>query len=250
MNSGVSSIVAGIIVAVGIVAGAVMIKGSIDQNTMLVEVQADEIRTALADLETAVKEGAPPARAAAPSRPNRPDPNKRYTVKTDGAPVMGSETAKVTVVEFSDFQCPFCSRVTPTLVQLQKDYPEDVKVVFKHLPLTSIHPRAPAAHAAAEAAHRQGKFWPMHDKIFANQRDLADETFIRYATELGLDVDQFKKDLVSDDVKSRVTADSREAQGLGVSGTPSFFINGKYLSGAQPLEAFKAAVDEELKAEG
>jgi len=250
MNSGISTIVAAIILAVGVVAGAVLIKGSIDESTTQIAANAGELREAIAEVQTAVQENAAPARAAAPARPNRPDPNKRYTLKTEGAPVLGVEDARVTVVEFSDFQCPFCSRVTPTLLQLQKEYPEDVKVVFKHLPLTSIHPRSPAAHAAAEAAHRQGKFWEMHNKIFANQRDLADETFIVYAGELGLDVDQFKTDLASDDVKSRVTSDSREAQSLGVSGTPSFFINGKYLSGAQPLEAFKAAVDEELKAEG
>jgi protein-disulfide isomerase len=135
--------------------------------------------------------------------------------------------------------------VKTTLQQVREQYPDDVKLVFKHLPLR-IHPQAPGAHAAAEAAHRQGRFWEMHDKIFSNQGDLAPETFVAYAQQIGLDVDRFKKDVASADVKKRVDADTQEAQKLGVSGTPAFFINGKYLAGAQPFEAFKQRIDEEL----
>jgi protein-disulfide isomerase len=151
----------------------------------------------------------------------------------------------VTIVEFSDFQCPFCSRVTPTLDRIKKEYPDDVRIVFKHLPL-SIHPKAPAAHAAAEAAGRQGKFWEMHDKIFANQRNMSEEAYVGYAEELGLDVEQFKKDVASEEVKGKVRGDASQAAKLGVSGTPAFFVNGYYLSGAQPFEAFKAKIDEQL----
>jgi len=120
-----------------------------------------------------------------------------------------------------------------------------VRIVFKHQPL-SIHPKAPAAHAAAEAAHRQGKFWEMHDKIFEKQREMSPEKYLEYATEIGLDVEQFKKDLASAEVKSRVDADTQEAIKLGTTGTPAFFVNGLFLSGAKPFEAFKEVIDKEL----
>jgi protein-disulfide isomerase len=151
----------------------------------------------------------------------------------------------VTVVAFSDFQCPFCARVNPTLAKLLADYPGKVRVAFKHMPLR-IHPDAPAAHAAAEAAGRQGKFWEMHDKIFANQRELTPEKFKQYAAELNLDAALFEKDSADPAIKAKIDADLKEAEKLGVAGTPAFFINGKYLSGAQPYENFKKLVDEAL----
>ena len=121
-----------------------------------------------------------------------------------------------------------------------------MKIVFKHLPL-AMHKQAPAAHAAAEAAHRQGKFWEMHDLIFANQRQLTAEKFYEHAATLNLDVEQFKKDYLSAEVKKAVDADAKEAASLGVTGTPGFFINGRFLSGAKPFDAFKEVIDEELK---
>jgi len=121
-----------------------------------------------------------------------------------------------------------------------------VKIVFKHLPL-AMHKQAPAAHAAAEAAHRQGRFWEMHDLIFANQRQLTAEKFYEHAATLNLDVEQFKKDYLSAEVKKAVDADAKEAGRLGVTGTPGFFINGRFLSGAKPFDAFKEVIDEELK---
>ncbi len=121
--------------------------------------------------------------------------------------------------------------------------------MFKHLPL-AIHPKAPAAHAAAEAAHRQGKFSEMYAKIFANQRAMSPEKYEEYAAEIGLDVGQFKKDVASDEVKQRIQADARDAAALQITGTPAFLINGKYLSGAQPFAAFKAVIDQELKEKG
>ena len=117
--------------------------------------------------------------------------------------------------------------------------------MFKHLPL-SIHPKAPAAHQASWAAHQQGKFWEMHDKIFANQRDLSEATYLRYAEELGLDVERFKTDASSAVAKKAVETDVAEAGKLGVTGTPGFFINGRFLSGAQPFSSFKNLIDEEL----
>jgi protein-disulfide isomerase len=120
-----------------------------------------------------------------------------------------------------------------------------VQLVFKHMPL-SMHSKAPGAHAAAEAANRQGKFWEFHDKIFANSRQLDDATYLKYAEELDLNIEQFKKDQKSAQVKSRIDADVAQAGKLGVTGTPAFYINGRFLSGAQPFASFKRVIDEEL----
>lgn len=110
----------------------------------------------------------------------------------------------------------------------------------------SIHAKAPAAHAASEAAHAQGKFWEMHDLIFANQRKLDEGTFFGYANQLGLDEERFKTDYAAADIKKRVDGDAKEAASLGVTGTPGFFVNGRFLSGAKPFEDFKKIIDEEL----
>ncbi len=235
-NSGAPTLVGALILGAAIVAGAFMIQGSIEDATI-----------EIANLREAV--GSAPQAAAAPSRAparaGRPDPNRRYSVNTEGSPVKGNPNAKIAIVEFSDFQCPFCGRVGPTLNRIAKEYGDDVRIVFKHLPLR-IHPKAPAAHAASQAAHEQGKFWEMHDKIFANQRALDDATFVAYATELGLDLDKFNADRKSAETKQRLDADTAEAAQLGVTGTPAFFVNGRFISGAQPYETFKALIDQEL----
>jgi protein-disulfide isomerase len=232
-------IVASLILGASVVAASLLVQSSLDRAT-----------SQLAEVLVAINEARPAApRAALPTRPGRPDPNRRYSVNTKGAPRRGAEGAQVAVVEFSDFACPFCARVNPTLNQIVKTYGDQVEIVFKHLPLP-IHSKAPAAHAAAEAAHRQGKFWEMHDLIFANQRQLIPEKYEEYAQQLGLDMDRFRKDLASSAVKKRVAADTAEAARLGVSGTPGFFINGRFLSGAKPFDSFKQLIDEELKKKG
>ena len=121
-----------------------------------------------------------------------------------------------------------------------------MQIVFKHLPL-SMHSKAMDAHLAAEAANQQGKFWEMHDLIFEYQREMSPAKYLEYAGEIGLDVDRFKKDLVAQKVKARIDLDSSAAAKLGVTGTPAFFVNGRYLSGAQPFSSFKRLIDEELK---
>ena len=236
-NSGGPVVVAALIIGGSIIAGAMLVRSSVDGAAQKVAGLED----ALGSLQVA----AAPAPARAPSRPSRPDPSRRYSVNTKGSPVKGNPDAKLAVVEFSDFQCPFCSRVTPTLKQIQAEYGDKVRIVFKHLPL-SIHSKAPAAHAAAEAAHRQGKFWEMHDLIFANQRTMSEEAYIEYAGTLGLDVDRFKEDAASAEVKKRISDDMAEATRLGVTGTPGFFVNGRFISGAQPFSTFKGLIDEEL----
>jgi len=233
-------IVASLILGGAILVGSYMVTRSLDAGTA----ELVGVRTALDAVQGSFDQAAGGGRRAA-ARPQQPDPAKDYQLSVDGAPTQGPAEAKVTIVEFGDFQCPFCGRVNGTLRQVREEYGDDVRIVFKHLPLR-IHPQAPGAHAAAEAAHRQGKFWEMHDKIFENPRDLSEERYEAYAAELGLDVERFKKDSASEEVKKRVEADQREAEKLGVTGTPAFFINGKYLSGAQPFSVFKERVDAEL----
>ncbi len=120
-----------------------------------------------------------------------------------------------------------------------------MKIVFKHLPL-AMHKNAKSAAAATEAAYLQGKFWEMHDLVFANQKQLSAEKYYSFAGTLGLDMAKFKKDFASAEIKKKVDTDSKEANSLGVTGTPAFFINGRFLSGAKPFEAFKEVIDEEL----
>jgi len=241
-ESGGSRTVAAIVTGVALVIGAWIVGTAMDRQS----VQVGAVATALGELDDAIRAGGGGA-AAGPraAGPAVPDPGKRYTVEVGDAPIRGDKDAKLTIVEFSDFQCPFCSRVNPTLLQILQTYGGKVRVAFKHMPL-GIHPDSPAAHAAAEAAHRQGKFWEMHDKIFANQRELKPEKFREYAKEIGLDLAKFEKDVASPDMKTRIDADSQQASKLGVSGTPAFFINGRYFSGAQPFESFKKMIDEEL----
>jgi protein-disulfide isomerase len=233
--SGAPTLVAALIVSAALVGSATLLKSSVDRTTA----EIGAVKDALGRLEASA------ARPAAAAQAGRPDPSRRYTVNTNGSPSRGKDTAKIAIVEFSDFQCPFCGRVTPTLEEVRKNYADDVRIVFKHLPL-SMHPKAPAAHAAAEAAHRQGKFWEMHDRIFANQAEMSPEKYVEYAQQLGLDVEKFKRDVASEEVKQRIAADASEAAKLGVSGTPGFFVNGRFLSGAQPYASFDALIKEEL----
>ncbi len=175
-----------------------------------------------------------------------PAPDVKQDVKVGDAPVMGPASAKVTVVAFSDFQCPFCSRAVPTLHQIENDYKGKIRVAFKNMPLP-FHDKAHLAAEAALAANEQGKFWEMHDKLFANQQALDRPNLEKYAEDLGLNMAKFKAALDSGKFKDRVDREAKEGNGYGATGTPTFFINGKKLVGAQPVDAFKTAIDAELK---
>ncbi len=190
---------------------------------------------------------APPAAPPAPNRPAAPAPAaiRKIDVPAD-APAKGAKVAKVTIVEWSDFQCPFCTRVVPTLKQIEEQYGKDVKVVFRHQPLP-FHKDAKPAAEASMAAHEQGKFWEMHDKLFANQQQLDRASLERYASELGLNMGKFKTALDQGKYSKRVEEDSAAGAAVGANGTPTFFINGREFVGAQPFEAFKAIIDEEIK---
>jgi protein-disulfide isomerase len=161
--------------------------------------------------------------------------------------MKGAKDAPVTIVQWSDFQCPFCSRVEPTISKVMDEYKGKVRVVWRDLPLP-FHPNAMPAAIAARAAGEQGKFWEMHDKIFADQAHMDRATYEKYAGELGLNMGKFKAALDANKGKEAIEADSAAGGKIGARGTPAFFINGKFLSGAQPFESFKAKIDEELKA--
>jgi protein-disulfide isomerase len=218
-------------------------------GSYLIAMSIDRGAAELSDLSTSLKSIAANsqavARPSAAARPARPDPTQVYEVEVGSAPVRGTPEAKITIVEWADFQCPYCNRVGPALDQIMDEYGDDVQIAFKHLPL-SFHNQAQAAHQAAEAAHRQGQFWEMHDLIFANQKALSEENYLRYAAEIGLDLQQFKSDMASESVSTRIAEDLDTARTLSVTGTPSFFINGRFLSGAQPFSSFQRLIDEEL----
>lgn len=235
-GNGSATVVAALIIGASIVAGSFLVRSAVER-----------VVAGIGELETAIEVAAapPPSRARDAARPERLDPNRRYSVNTQGAPVRGDPDAKLAVIEFSDFQCPFCGRVVPTLQQIQQEYGDKVRIVFKHLPLP-MHPKAPAAHAAAEAAHRQGKFWEMHDKIFADQASMSPDKYQQYARDLGLDIAKFDRDTADAGVKQRIDADAAEATRMGVTGTPAFFVNGRFVSGAVGFDVFKTLLDEEL----
>jgi protein-disulfide isomerase len=235
------SVVAALVLGAAIVVGSLAVKSAIDGQTAVLI----GVHDSLADLQDALAGGAARPGAAREAR-RGPDPSQKVEIPIGDSPVRGPAEAEVTIVEYSDFQCPFCARVVPTLNQLREAYGDRVNLVYKHLPLR-IHPEAPGAAAAAEAAGMQGKFWEMHDKIFAGQRELADAKYVEWARELGLDLERFDADRRSEAVRARIAKDEEEANRFGVSGTPAFFINGRFLSGAQPVDAFKRVIDEELK---
>jgi protein-disulfide isomerase len=173
------------------------------------------------------------------------EPPRVPVTVADKSPRKGSATAPVQIVEFSDFQCPFCSRVVPTMAQIQQAYGDKVSIVFRDFPLP-MHQQATPAAEAAKCANAQGKFWEYHDKLFENTRALANDNLKQYAKDLGLDAAAFDKCFDSGQFKDAVQKDYQEGQKFGVRGTPAFFVNGRFVSGAQPFDAFKLIIDEEL----
>ncbi len=161
--------------------------------------------------------------------------------------IWGNANAAVTLIEYSDFECPFCSRHYTTMNQIKEAYPNDVRIVFRHFPL-SFHPEAQKAAEASECAADQGKFWEMHNKIFeANLAgDMSVAKWKAAAVELGLDSTKFDKCLDSGEKASRIAEDLNEGSGAGVEGTPATFVNGQVVSGALPFDSFKQIIDSEI----
>lgn len=210
-----------------------------------------QIKTDVAEIKDLVKQGGGrgAAGAARPQRPRRPrpDPKAVYSVPIEGAPYKGAKDAKVTVVKAFEFACPFCERARPTMDQLLEDYEGDIKVVYKHF---LVHPQQATLPAqAACAAGEQGKFAEMEDLLWEKAyktRDFGEENMEKLAKEAGLDLAKFKADMKGI-CQKKVRQDHAQVAAVGTTGTPAFYINGRFLSGARPVDQFKVIVDEELK---
>jgi protein-disulfide isomerase len=202
----------------------------------------------------AVGEGKTPAQvqevlAASKIAPPPPPPLLEDAVKLniEGSPMKGPANAKVTIVEFSDFQCPYCSIAVIKANEVLKMYPNDVKLVFKHFPLSEMHPQAYLAAEASMAAEAQGKFWALHDKMFQNFRTLNRDKISALATESGLDMQRFNADMASGKYRAAVDRDRKEAEQLGLNATPTFFVNGRKFNANPEPQNLKPIIDAELK---
>lgn len=173
---------------------------------------------------------------------------RRASVSTEGAPSRGPADAEVTLVEFTDFHCPFCRQVQPTLTRLLERYGDRVRHVFKDLPLDGLHPNARRAAEAARCANDQGRFWEYRERLFASGNDVSDERLTAIARDVGVDLATFTACLADGRHRAAIQRDIEEASRLGADGTPAFFINGRMLSGAQPFDAFVQIIEEELAA--
>ncbi|HXB74306.1 MAG TPA: thioredoxin domain-containing protein [Candidatus Acidoferrales bacterium] len=168
-------------------------------------------------------------------------------IPTANSPVTGPASAPITLVEFSDFQCPFCYKAVAQLNTVLKAYPTHVKLVFKQFPLVDSHPEAAISAAAALAANQQGKFWQMHDVMFANHGGLSRKAIMEWAAGLGLDMKRFTADLDSPGIKQAVMRDMDDGNKAGVDATPTLFIDGQKYNGALALDALKPVIEAELK---
>jgi protein-disulfide isomerase len=176
-------------------------------------------------------------------------PPRLSNTSDPGAPIRGPKDAIVTIVEFSDFQCPFCSRSNVTMKQVMERYPTQVRWVFRDFPLP-IHNDAEKAAVAARCAAEQGKFWEMHDVLFQNQSDLSVGALARYGTQIGLDASRYTSCQSVAKHMDAIQADLKAGTEFGVTGTPAFFINGRFVNGARPIDSFSEIIDEELQLAG
>jgi protein-disulfide isomerase len=206
-----------------------------------------------ASIVGAIKEGKTAAAAIEVAKASkfgsRPEPKlleDPVVIPTQGSPVSGAANARITLVEFSDFQCPFCPKASLQLAAILKAYPNDVKVIFKQFPLDS-HPQARIAAQAALAAHQQGKFWELHDVMFANRNSLSREAIIGWARKTGIDMKRFNADLDSEPIKKAVAKDIEDGENAGVAATPTVFVDGQHYNGNLDLETFKPIIEAELK---
>jgi len=173
------------------------------------------------------------------------DPPRQTVAAASGA-AKGPANAPIELIEFSDFQCPYCQRANPTVLQVLNTYGDRIRFVYRHFPLGN-HPNAKPAAEASQCAAEQGKFWEYHDALFANPSKLADADLKQRAAELGLDGGKFNACVDTHKYKTHVESDMKAGEEAGVNGTPAFFINGRMISGAQPFDAFKRVIDEELE---
>lgn len=167
-------------------------------------------------------------------------------IPTEGSPSLGPANAPITLVEFSDFECPYCALAVPQIKALMKAYPTQVRLIYKEYPLET-HPHADLAAAAALAGHKQGKFWQMHDAMYAHRDNLSRKTIMELAKENGLDTEKFENDMDSTDVRESVVRDVQDGETAGVEGTPTLFVNGQHYNGSIDFAALKPVLEAELK---
>lgn len=171
----------------------------------------------------------------------------RYDIEEDGDPSIGPVDAPITIIEFSDYQCPYCQRWHDEVwTKLLETFPDQIRLVYRDFPLYSIHAEAGPAAAAANCAGEQDAYWQFHDLLFGGGLELGQETYLKYAGDLGLNLTAFETCLTDNRYEVEVTADSEYALGLGIQSTPTFFINGIALVGAQPFEVFQEVIEMEL----
>ena len=198
------------------------------------------------------RQAAAPAAATAPEAAQvetQPQAVKRYDVSEDDDPAIGPKNAPITIIEFSDFECPYCSRwYDQVFLKLREEYPDKVRIVFRDFPLSSIHPNAIPAAEAANCAGEQDAYWDFHGKLFSGQ-GLGSSVYLQYAKDLGLNVEDFQTCLESGRYQSEIQADYEYASNLGVQSTPTFFLNGIPIVGAQPWEVFQQVIEKELAGE-
>lgn len=231
---------AAVLAFVGLAAGC----GQADRNELQeLREQQRQVLAKLNDLERKIDQIA--RRAPQPQRRSGPDPERKYELPVAGSPIRGPENAPVTIVEFSDYQCPFCARVEPLIEQVLEANEGKVRLVYKHFPLESIHPFAMGAAKAAVAAQKQGKFWEMHEKLFANQRQLQPDKLKEFAREIGLDLAQFERDMNSPETERKVRDDMRLARRVGVRGTPTIFVGGRLVTN-RSLDGFNQLIERAL----
>src|SRR5215510_6631551 len=178
---------------------------------------------------------------------NLPLPLFRLNASTEGAPFRGGANAPVTIIEFSDFHCPFCGKVQTALSQVMARYGDKVKLVYRHMPIDQLHPQARRAAEAAACANEQGKFWEYHDRLYAAGTDASQEKLKSLAQAVSLDVAAFESCLNSGKHRQAIQKEVEDAARIGMNATPSFLINGRFFSGAQPLESFVRVIEDELR---
>jgi len=231
--------------------------GTLDDNSNSY-VTNEDLKEIISEIETKAAAAPAPQSAQIPTQPTAP---QVFRVSLDDDPVKGNPNAPVTIVEYSDFQCPFCLRFfQQTLPLIEKNYIDTgkIKFVYKDLPLDSLHPNARAAHIAAECADEQGKFWKYHDVLFKKQPQWSSlasselqNKFTEFATDMGLKAAKFKSCMQSPNIADEVNKDTLEAASYGATGTPTFFIGNEEdgfvkLVGAQPYQTFQAVIDSRL----
>lgn len=175
---------------------------------------------------------------------------QRYDVSEDDDPVLGPDDAAITLIEFSDYECPYCTRWhTEVFDRIREDFPDEIRFVYRDFPLKSIHPNAVPAAEAANCANEQDAFWEYNAKLFDGELGLSPEAYLEYANQLDLDTEEFEKCFQEGRYSQEVEDDYQYAAQLGIQSTPTFFLNGIPLIGAQPYEVFKDVIERELAGE-